>query len=52
MCRKNLIPAAALIGFGAGVWLGLFIESSLLRLVVGAAAIGVALWLVKYNCHA
>lgn len=52
MCRKHLIPAAALLGFGAGVWTGLFIESSLVRLVVGAAAIGVALWLLKCNCHA
>ena len=47
MCRKNLIPAAMLIGFGAGILAGLFIESSLLLLLVGAAAIGGALWLTK-----
>ena len=52
MCRKNVIPAAAALGFGLGIWTGLFLESPLVRLLVGAAAIGVALWLVKCNCHA
>ena len=52
MCRKYLIPAAGVFGFGLGIWVGLFVESPLVRLVVGAAAIGVAFWLVKCNCHA
>lgn len=52
MCRRNWIPAAALIGFGAGVWTGLVFESGLLRLVVGAAAMGVGLWLLRCNWHA
>lgn len=47
MCRKHLIPAAMLLGFGAGIWTGLFIESSLVLLLVGAAAIGGAIWLTK-----
>ena len=49
MCRKHLIPAAALLGFGGGIIVGMLIESSLVRLLVGAAAIGVALWIVKCN---
>jgi hypothetical protein len=49
MCRKHLIPAAGLFGFGVGIWTGLFFESSLVLLLVGAAAIGGALWLVKCN---
>lgn len=47
MCRRNQIPAAALLGFGAGVLTGLLFESVLLRLVVGAAAISVGLWLLR-----
>ena len=39
MCRKNQISASALIGFGAGLLLGLLLGSQLLALVVGAAAI-------------
>ena len=39
MCRKNQISAAALIGFGGGLLLGLLLESQLLALLVGAAAI-------------
>ena len=35
MCRKNQINAAALLGFGAGLLLGLLVESQLLVLVVG-----------------
>ena len=49
MCRKNLIPAAAAIGFGAGMIASLLFESSLVRLVVGAAAIGVGYWLLNAN---
>ena len=39
MCRKNQISAVALIGFGGGLLLGLLLESQLLALLVGAAAI-------------
>jgi hypothetical protein len=39
MCRKNQINAAALIGFGAGLLLGMLLQSQLLALLVGAAAI-------------
>ena len=39
MCRKNQIRAAALMGFGAGLLLGLLVQSQLLVLLVGAAAI-------------
>lgn len=39
MCRKNQISAAALIGFGGGLLLGLLLESQLLALLVGGAAI-------------
>ncbi len=51
MCRRNWIPAAALIGFGAGLVLSLVVESVLLRLIVGGAAIGVGLWLLRTNCR-
>ncbi len=47
MCRKNLIPAALLLGFGAGVILSLLCESSLLRLLVGMAAICGGWWLLQ-----
>lgn len=49
MCRRNLIPAAAAIGFGVGMIVSLLFDSSLVRLVVGAAAIGVGYWLLKAN---
>ena len=49
MCRKYWIQAAALSGFGAGVWIGLFVESPLVLLLVGAAAIGGAFWILKCN---
>lgn len=52
MCRRNQIPAAALIGFGAGLLVGLLFESALVHLVVGAAAIGVGVWLLQGKCHA
>ena len=39
MCRKNQINAAALIGFGAGLLLGMLLKSQLLALLVGAGAI-------------
>ena len=39
MCRKNQIGAAALIGIGGGLLLGLLLQSQLLVLLVGAAAI-------------
>lgn len=52
MCRRNQIPAAALIGFGAGLLAGLLVESALVPLTVGAAAIGVGAWLLKGKCHA
>lgn len=50
MCRKNQISAAALLGFGAGVLLGLFIESQLLVLLVGGAAICGGFSLLKGKC--
>lgn len=50
MCRRNLLPGAALLGFGVGMVLSLIFESSLVRLAVGAAAIGVGFWLLKGKC--
>ena len=50
MCRKNWIPAAALIGFGAGLLGSLLVESVLVRLVVGLAAISVGVWLLRGRC--
>ncbi len=50
MCRKNLIPAAALLGFGAGVILSLLWDSSLVRLVLGAAALAIGCWLLRGRC--
>ena len=50
MCRKNWIPAAAVIGFGAGILAGLAIESSLITLAVGMAAISVGVWLLRGRC--
>ena len=50
MCRKHWIPAAAVVGFGAGVLVGLAFESSLVTLVVGMAAISVGFWLLRGKC--
>ena len=50
MCRKNQIRAAALIGFGAGMLLGLFVEAQLLILLVGGAAICGGVTMVKGKC--
>ena len=50
MCRKNQITAAALVGFGAGLLLGLFLESQLLALIVGAAAICGGFALLRGKC--
>lgn len=50
MCRKNRISAAALFGFGGGLLLGLLIQSQLLALVVGAAAICGGFALLQGRC--
>lgn len=50
MCRRNMVLAAALIGFGAGILVSLVLESALLRLIVGAASIGVGLGLLRTKC--
>ncbi len=52
MCRKNWVSAAALIGFGAGILAGLLLESAFATLLVGAAAIGAGVWLLKGKCRA
>lgn len=52
MCRRNLIPGAAFLGFGAGILVGMLTESALVHLLVGAAAIGVGLWLLQGKCRA
>ena len=51
MCRRNRIPAAALLGFGAGLLLSLMCEAVLLRLIVGAAAICGGAMLLRANCR-
>jgi len=50
MCRKNQISASALLGFGAGLLLGLLVESQLLVLLVGGAAICGGISLLKGKC--
>ena len=50
MCRKNQISAAALIGFGGGLLLGLLLQSQLLVLLVGAAAICGGFALLRGRC--
>ena len=50
MCRKNQISAAALLGFGAGVLLGLMVQSQLLLLIVGGASICGGISLLKGKC--
>ncbi len=52
MCRKNLLPAMAILGFGAGMVLSLLFDSSVVRLIVGGAAIGVGFWLLQGGCRA
>ena len=50
MCRKNQISAVGLLGFGGGLLLGLLLESQLLVLVVGGAAICGGFTLLKGKC--
>lgn len=50
MCRKHWIPAAGAIGFGVGLLIGLAVESSLLTLAVGLAAISGGVWLLRGKC--
>lgn len=50
MCRKNMVNAAALMGFGAGLLLGLLLESQLLVLLVGMAAICGGFSLLRGKC--
>lgn len=39
MCRRNLVFAAALIAFGAGLLTGLFLDSGFLTLILAAGSI-------------
>lgn len=50
MCRKNMVNAAALLGFGAGLLLGLLLDSQLLVLVVGMAAVCGGFALLRGKC--
>ena len=50
MCRKNQISAAALMGFGAGVLVGLMLESQVLLLLVGCASISGEIGLLRGKC--
>ncbi len=50
MCRKNLLPGVAALGFGAGVLFGLMLESSLILLIVGCGAICGGFWLLRGRC--
>ncbi len=50
MCRKNLLPALAILGFGAGMVLSLLFNSLAVRLIVGVAAICGGLWLLRGHC--
>ena len=52
MCRKNLVNAAGLLGFGGGLMLGIFIESQFLALVVGLTAICGGFALLRGKCQA
>ncbi len=52
MCRKNLLPGLTVLGFGAGLVLSLFLESSVVRLIVGGAAICGGVWLMQGKCRA
>lgn len=47
MCRRNLVLAAALIAFGAGLLVGLFVESCLAVLILAAASIAGGFFLLK-----
>ena len=47
MCRKNLFYGGIWIAFGAGMLLGLLIESVLLRFVLGMIASCVGFFFVK-----
>lgn len=50
MCRRNLVFAAALIGFGAGMLLSLVFESGLIRFILAAAGIAGGFFLLKCRC--
>lgn len=46
MCRRDMVVAVALIAFGAGVLVGSWIESGLLRFLLAAGAIGLGILLL------
>lgn len=46
MCRKNLVIAFALIAFGAGVLVGGWIGSCILRFLLAAGSIAVGILLL------
>ena len=47
MCRKNLIFAVALTGFGAGLLTGCWIGSAAAQILWGAAAVGGGIYLLR-----
>ena len=51
MCRRYLIPGGALLVCGVGILVGMLMVAALAHLIVGAAAIGGAIWLLQGRCR-
>ena len=51
MCRRYLVAAASLIAFGAGVLVGGWVESGLLRFLIALATICGGMMLAGGNCR-
>lgn len=51
MCRRYLVFAASLIAFGAGVLMGGWVESGLLRFLLALATVCGGVTLMGGNCR-
>lgn len=49
MCRRNLVVAVGLIAFGAGVFVGGWIESCILRFLLAAGSIVFGIFILGGN---
>lgn len=51
MCRKYLVYAVGLLSFGVGILAGGWVESGLIRFLLGGAAICIGIMLVGEKCR-
>lgn len=47
MCRKNQLCGSALVAFGVGLLVGIFLESGFFCFAIGIAIIAMGCWCMK-----